>query len=338
MTPEPSLSKLPDGISQSLLGQLPVSLVVTDPRQDDNPIIYVNGAFERTTGYAPSDVIGENCRFLQGENTDPEDVQRLRNAIENKQEATVDIVNYRKNGEAFLNRLIITPVFDQDGQLIYFIGFQYEHRDQKTYMDRARELDSRLREIQHRVKNHLSMIVSLIRIQASRLEPQAAAAMLAQRVETIGLLYEQVDAARKSEDQTIDLQVYLEQVCKALSGLSNEVDVRLDVTGRDVVYPVEDAARLGQVVSEVLTNALQHAFAGIDDRDKKVSVELVIAKHQLELTVSDNGKGLGEAEWPNGSGLGGHIVKDLVARLDGEMTIDTGEWGTVIRLRFPYSS
>ena len=273
------LDDMPDGWSESVLRQLPVSLVVSDPRQADNPIIFVNSAFEKTTGYSANEVLGQNCRFLQGEETDPADIASLREAIANQAEISLDILNYRKSGEAFINRLMISPVTSPEGELVYFIGFQYEHQDQKTYMDRARELDGRLREIQHRVKNHLSMIVSLIRIQAGRLEPRDAAAMMAKRVETIGLLYEQVDVAQRNADQTIDMAAYLDKVCGAVSGLSNEIEVELKRAEGTVYFPVEDAARLGQIVSEIVTNAMAR---GYEEREGKLFVRAEVGGETRE--------------------------------------------------------
>jgi len=73
--------------------RLRISMVLSDPRQDDNPIIYVNDAFERMTGYSASEVIGRNCRFLQGEKTDKRDVDRIRHAIATQSEVSVDILN-----------------------------------------------------------------------------------------------------------------------------------------------------------------------------------------------------------------------------------------------------
>ncbi len=105
-----------------------VSMVVTNPHLEDNPIVYVNQAFTRCTGYARSASIGRNCRFLQGENTAKEDVDRLRAGIESGESVAVDILNYRANGEPFMNRLIVTPVTGATGEVDYFLGIQKELR------------------------------------------------------------------------------------------------------------------------------------------------------------------------------------------------------------------
>src|SRR5664279_5163443 len=87
-------------------------ITIADARLADNPLIYANAGFERLTGYSVADVLGRNCRFLQGAGTDTATVDALRNAIREKLPITVQLLNYRKNGTPFWNRLAITPVKD----------------------------------------------------------------------------------------------------------------------------------------------------------------------------------------------------------------------------------
>ena len=101
-------------------------MVITDPRQPDNPIIFVNEAFSRLTGYARSEILGRNCRFLQGPLSSREDVARIREAIDRRISIELDLRNHRKDGEAFWNRLLIAPVFDEDGELTYFFASQFD--------------------------------------------------------------------------------------------------------------------------------------------------------------------------------------------------------------------
>jgi len=100
------------------------SFLITDPRLDDNPIVFANDAFIRLTGYGREEVLGRNCRFLQGKDTDPEAVRALREAIERGAEITADILNYKKDGTPFWNRLRIRPLFSESGEIEYFVGLQ----------------------------------------------------------------------------------------------------------------------------------------------------------------------------------------------------------------------
>ncbi|MCU0838651.1 MAG: PAS domain-containing protein [Rhodospirillales bacterium] len=100
------------------------SVVIVDPSRPDMPIVYVSEEFEAQTGYPPEEVLGRNCRFLQGPETDPAAVAAIRQALAAESEITVDILNYRKDGTPFWNRLRIRPLFDERGKLGYFVGAQ----------------------------------------------------------------------------------------------------------------------------------------------------------------------------------------------------------------------
>src|SRR6478672_3538801 len=90
-----------------LLDRTKVGVLVTDPSQKDNPIVYSNQGFTDMTGYEETDVLGTNCRFLQGEETDQEKVNQIRQAIDNEESISVEIINYRKDGSYFWNELNI---------------------------------------------------------------------------------------------------------------------------------------------------------------------------------------------------------------------------------------
>ncbi len=99
-------------------------IIITDPNRTDNPIIYCNQSFETITGYEAGESIGRNCRFLQGPETSKPAIEKLRIAIENKQDCRVILLNYRKDGTKFWNEVSISPVFDEHGNLKNFIGIQ----------------------------------------------------------------------------------------------------------------------------------------------------------------------------------------------------------------------
>jgi len=99
-------------------------VVISNPHLPDNPMIYVSDEFEAQTGYTPEEAVGRNCRFLQGPETDPKAVEAIRAALAARTTFTIDILNYRKSGEPFMNRLRIRPLFDETGELLYFAGAQ----------------------------------------------------------------------------------------------------------------------------------------------------------------------------------------------------------------------
>jgi PAS domain S-box-containing protein len=105
---------------------IPEAVTISNPRMHDNPLIFGNPAFYRMTGYQPEDVLGKNCRFLQGRDTDRDAVSRIQKAIRTGTTCVVELLNYRKDGSSFWNRLSIVPIRDRRGLLTHFAGFQVD--------------------------------------------------------------------------------------------------------------------------------------------------------------------------------------------------------------------
>ena len=101
-------------------------MVVSDPTLPDNPLVYVNRAFELLTGFSTAEVVGRNCRFMQGPLTDKANVESMRLAIARRERIDVDLLNHRRDGTPFWNRLMIAPVFDAAGDLRYFVASQLD--------------------------------------------------------------------------------------------------------------------------------------------------------------------------------------------------------------------
>ncbi|WP_142456958.1 SpoIIE family protein phosphatase [Geodermatophilus aquaeductus] len=101
-----------------------IAFTITDPRQPDDPLVWVNPSFTRITGYSYEEAVGRNCRFLQGSNTDPGAVDQIRAALAAQQAVTVTLLNHRRDGTAFWNQVAISPVFDGEGELVSFVGVQ----------------------------------------------------------------------------------------------------------------------------------------------------------------------------------------------------------------------
>lgn len=121
-------------------------IIITDPNQEDNPIIYANHGFYEMTGYTPEEIIGRNCRFLQGTETDPNEVAKLKKAIQSRESVTVELLNYKKNGRAFWNNLSVDFIDSEEDDKTYFIGVQkdvtYRREVEESYERSLKEIKS----------------------------------------------------------------------------------------------------------------------------------------------------------------------------------------------------
>ncbi len=115
-------------------------VTLSDPDQPDNPIVYANEAFERITGYGQEEIIGRNCRFLQGDERDQPEIDLIREAMLTDTEVTVTLRNYKKDGAPFFNEFTIRPLLDRHGAVVYYLGVQHDVTDELLAKEEAKRL------------------------------------------------------------------------------------------------------------------------------------------------------------------------------------------------------
>jgi PAS domain S-box-containing protein len=138
------------------IGLSPIASVISNPRRADNPIEVANPAFCDLTGYAEREIVGRNCRFLAGEATEPWITDRIRSGIAMKRPVLVDILNYRSDGSPFRNAVLVTPMFDDEGDIAWFLGSQVDlgedasslfvHRRERAVL-KVKQLPARQRQV-----------------------------------------------------------------------------------------------------------------------------------------------------------------------------------------------
>ncbi len=324
----------------------PVNVTIADMSQPDGPIIYANAAFYSTTGYTPDEVIGRNCRFLQGPDTDRDMVQRMREAIAARVPFTGEILNYRRDRTAFLNRLELAPLVDRDAGLDAYVGIQ---RDITAF--RAAETCRREREklaalgrlsagFSHELNNLLQPIVTYADLLAARLATGDEEASEQLRVI--------LDSARAARNVTA--QVLRFARVRAATGLTAPAgrllgdamrlaarllppDVKFTVSGiDDLLEECElDATELLQVFSNLLKNAAD-AMCG----QGLIRIEGRAEAGSLIVTVADNGPGMppetaarifepffSTKAAGSGTGLGLSTVWGIVTGWGGSISVDT---------------
>ncbi|MCD2449603.1 PAS domain-containing protein [Methylicorpusculum oleiharenae] len=128
-------------VLSAILDECVNGVTLADPDLEDAPIVYANKAFERLTGYTQEDIIGHNCRFLQGKDRDQEARFQIAEAMNKHEAIEVTLRNYKKDGTLFHNRLKITPLFDKKNRVIYYLGVQYDITEQVNATNEIKELN-----------------------------------------------------------------------------------------------------------------------------------------------------------------------------------------------------
>ncbi len=333
-----------------------MSMIITDPRRRDNPIVFVNDAFLKLTGYERSEVIGRNCRFLQGPLTEEAAVQTLRDQIAARKDVSIDILNYRKDGSTFWNALFISPVSNESGELLFYFASQLDVTDRKTsekrirddnamfeiaVRERTQELElaletqkALLHEVDHRVKNNLQMISSLLTMQSRSMSDEATRASLAAaltRIEALSTVHRRL--YQSDNVSTFDVADFIRDLVVDLVAASGQ-QLEHDLDLEPVVISADRAAPLALIVNELVTNTIKHAFTGMPDSHKgKVAARLRSDNDRLVLQIADNGVGMGDSGGSDSFGL--RLIKSLSRQLRADIGWKDAGPGTVVDIRMP---
>lgn len=330
-------------------------MVITDPRQDDNPIVFVNEAFQNLSGYGVDEIIGRNCRFLQGPDTDPEAVRKIRDALRAEESISIDILNYRKDGSTFWNALYLSPVRGEDGSVQFFfasqldvserIDAQRQIAEQKAAVEeqvKARTADLQaaleektilLHEVDHRVKNNLTMIGSLLRLQSRSLNDpklQRTLENMLERIDALAIVHRRL---YQSEDiSTFDIGQFASSLAADVLGTSGRSNIRLESDVESVTIPSSKASSTGLILNELITNAVKHAFA--DGRPGTLSLSVKEADGMIALSLRDDGPGF-DVNASTESSIGQSLVRRLSRQIKADTQWHSDANGTHVSVTFP---
>ncbi|MFB6122272.1 MAG: PAS domain S-box protein [Haloferacaceae archaeon] len=324
-----------------------VGISIADLHQPDEPLVYVNDGFERITGYDADDALGRNCRFLQGDATDPEAVDRLRAAIDAGESVTVELINYRRDESPFWNRVQLDPVFDETGTRSHYLGFQEDVTGRRRNEQLIRLLNRVLR---HNLRNDMTALVGWaemihsgdaddVRDAAARIErisrDLVALSEHARELERHAH-YERSPQRLDPSDLVADIAAtHRDRFPKA----TIDVTVRTD---RGICAGTE----LERAVAELVENAVKHASSS----EPTVAISVTDDAEWVELAVVDDGPGIdgmeietvstgSETALQHGSGLGLWLVNWIVTRYGGSFQVEArgadGTEGTTATVRLP---
>lgn len=291
-------------------------MAISDPRRPDNPIVLANTAFYDLTGYTPAEVIGRNCRFLQGPGTDRAMVDQLRDAIAAEREIEVELLNYKKDGSPFWNTIFVSPVHSEDGELLYFFASQKD----ETARRRATELEAvkhkLLKEIDHRAKNALALVQSIVRL-TQRDDSEAFAASIEGRVEAIARAHRLLADANWND-------IPLNTLFESEGGRAR--DSRIALSGPPMHINSAQVQPLSLLIHEVFDNAIKHGSLSVVTGRVEVRWRNDDGTNRLTIDISESG---GPA--PKASpviGLGQRLIDRIVRhQLGGTATFNYSATG-----------
>ncbi|PDS77630.1 PAS domain-containing protein [Rhizobium sp. L43] len=235
-------------------------MVVTDARTLDLPIVLANKAFLELTGYAAEEVLGRNCRFLQGPATSPIAVAEIRAGIADEREANVEILNYKKNGEPFWNRLHLSPVHGDDGQILYFFGSQIDMTEFRRVEALEASENRLLREVDHRAKNVLAIVDSIVRLSNAD-DPLLYAAAIQHRVQALARAHALLAERRWT---SISVEELIRQQVTPFAA-------RASFSGPDIRLPASIVQPLALVLHELAVNAALHGAIAVAEGRLSIS-------------------------------------------------------------------
>ena len=349
-------------------------MVVTDPHREDNPIIFCNEAFSFMSGYSQDEILGRNCRFLQGPETDRNAVAEVRAAIEKREEVSVEILNYRKNGSTFWNALFVSPVFGDDGELRYYFASQLDisrRREAEDALHQAQRMEAVGKltgGIAHDFNNLLQVIQGYADILDARIDSNDRAARravdaISTSASRAATLTQQLLAfARKQElrDRLMNLNQLLGDFRPILersvgSGVTLRRDLAADLWNCRV-DPVQAEMALLNIIRNARDATGGAGVVTIATRNAVLPEDAPVAKLEpgayVVVSICDDGPGIDAAiadklfepfyttkEMGKGAGLGLAMVYGFMRQSGGLATVRNGAGGGAeFSLYFPRAS
>ncbi|QQN74222.1 PAS domain-containing protein [Croceicoccus sp. YJ47] len=320
---------------EQAMAQTRMAVCLSDPHVRDMPIVFCNEAFQRLTGYDEMDIVGENCRFLQGPGTDQEQVAKIRNAIAEEKVIVVELLNYRKDGSTFWNALHLGPIYGEDGRLKYFFGSQWDVTD--IYESRAEERHAKaiVREISHRLKNVFSVIGGIVNVTGRSMDARPVARKINERVQALGRSYEPTldDAAMGT--------IHIGQAIRSVLAPYDPEGDRIRFSGNGTRTEPNAVSAIGLTLHELATNATKYGALSNGGGTVTVSwghVRDRFGHSALEIEWEEQGGPAIERE-PDiseaASGTGFNIARVLLEHARGLLDLEWRAGGLFARISIP---
>jgi PAS domain S-box-containing protein len=337
-------------------------VIITDAKAR---IVWVNDAFKKTTGYLEEEVIGKKPKdFLQAEGLNgDETLHRLSRALQQHENVSVDLKNVRKNGEVFYLRLTISPVRDQENQLVNFIAIQQDITDEKVSESKMlkqneelikinQELDQFVYSISHDLRAPLLSIqglLGLINTQGLRDENREYLGLIGESTKRLDqTILEILNYSRNArldvQFESFNLKTTMANILSDLGSMRLDVKTTLDWSGEEEV--VQDEIRVGVLLKNIIANAIKYSKPG---GGAWVEVRAIATPQAMQIIITDNGEGIDTHHLRQvfdmfyrattsspGTGLGLYVSKEITEKIGGTISIEsTLNIGTEVTIILP---
>ncbi len=345
-------------IKHKAIDEANTSIIISEVRDGSFPIIYLNKAFEKLTGYDKEMVLGREYKILQGPNTEKEKLEQIQQALEQSTPLSIILTNYRKDGSEFQNQLTLSPIFDQDGYFTHVIGLleDVSEREKANNLIRVAKIKAEesaklksefLASMSHEIRTPMNGILGMLNIvKATKLEPsQKQQLRLAeQSAESLLVIINDILDFSKIEAgklhlEPIEFDIYQEihGLIQNLAGSALKKGIRfiVDLSGLVSPYMIGDPTRIRQILTNLISNAVkftEHGSITINMRTKSYSSN----KIKLYVEIIDQGIGIASDSLEKifdtftqadssttrqygGTGLGLPISRQLCRMMDGEI-------------------
>ena len=316
-----------------MMRQTRMGITLSDPNRPDNPLVYCNRAFLNLTGYEPNEVIGQNCRFLQGPRTSGDGLGRLRAALDAREHTVVELLNYRKDGSAFWNAVHVGPVYHSDGRLAYFFGSQWDMTELHAARDAIVESQSVAQELHHRTGNLFSVLSAIVRLSEQGSEDVADLSnKIQQRIGALAKAHKASLAAELSDASGASLRSLIDEV---MQPYRNAHEARLRFSGPTVLLSKRLVTPVGLSVHELATNAIK--YGALSQRDGAVHVDWEVVADRLQIywtehRGSEDGPSNGP---PSHTGTGKRLIEGVLRAVGGSVESHFEADGLTVHLDMP---
>lgn len=327
---------------ESIFTNTSESVIIIDSanRSYESTIICVNDGFCDLTGYSFDEVESRTIDFLYGEKTDPDDAQKLRNAIFNREACEVELLCYKKDGSTCWVQTLIVPVADENGDFSRMVAIGRDVTERKFANEKLQkslhEKEILLAEIHHRIKNNLALVSGMLQMQVFDEENEEVVNKLNNsmlRVETMAsihqLLYE------SSSFSKLEFSKIVNKLIKAThNSFSSNKEIEIEIDTEPFELNINQAVPCSLIINEVITNVYKHAFKGREHGWIKATLNR--EGDEVIFTIEDDGVGLPEGfDMSQLSSLGTKIITALVKQLHGTFELARREEsGTIFHLAF----